>query len=94
MEQEILKLLTEYGGATAVIVALIFLLRALGVFIGQVKNNSYGKRISKIENNDLYHLAERIDELDRRLRRVEEKIAVNETLIKEVQKAVNNKRSA
>lgn len=70
MENELYKQLMSYGGAAAVIVGLIFLIREIGrVWSARRNGNSQSdvsKRLKKIEDNDLHHLHElqkRMDEI-------------------------------
>jgi len=74
METEIYRLLVQYGGGTAMIVALIFLLKELNTLLKAKNNNHVNERISeldeklansleKLETNDLYHVQLQINEL-------------------------------
>ena len=74
METEIYKLLIQYGGGAAIIVALIFLLKELNTLLKSRNNNHINERISelddklansleKLETNDLYHIQLQINEL-------------------------------
>jgi DNA-binding transcriptional MerR regulator len=64
MEQELIKLAIQYGGATAVLIALYFVLSKISEI---VKNKSGGdcyKKIDELENNHLKSLENRIERLE------------------------------
>jgi len=74
MDIEVYKLLIQYGGGAAIIVALIFLLKELNTLLKAKNNNHISERISelddklassleKLETNDLYHVQLQINEL-------------------------------
>jgi len=74
MDTEIYRLLVQYGGGVAIIVALIFLFKELNDLLKVKNNNHISERIDaldeklngsleKLETNDLYHIQLQINEL-------------------------------
>jgi hypothetical protein len=67
MEEVIFTELIKYGGAAAVIIALIFLINALKPFLLARFNNGFNKRLDDLEkrlNNDYYHDIEELRKND------------------------------
>lgn len=62
MEQEIYNKLVDFGGAAAVIVGLVFLVREIGRVWAARRNggdgNNLDKRLKKIETNEMHELHE------------------------------------
>lgn len=74
MDTEIYKVLIQYGGGVAILVALIFLFKELNQLLKSRNNNHINERIAeldarltnsleKLETNDLYHAQLQINEL-------------------------------
>lgn len=66
MENELYKLLIQYGGATTIIAAMILFVDKLGKVWSLRKNGTDPKlydRVSKIEGNDLVHLSQDISDI-------------------------------
>jgi len=74
MDIEIYRVLIQYGGGVAIIVALIFLFKELNNLLKSKNNNHINERIAelderltnsleKLETNDLYHAQLQINEL-------------------------------
>jgi DNA-binding transcriptional MerR regulator len=81
MEQELIKLGLQYGGATAVLVALYFVLSKIAEIVKNKNGGDLGKKIKELENNHLKSLEDRIErlediviELSERISRLEAKI--------------------
>jgi len=75
MNEEIIKIIAQGGSLSAIIVALVFLLRAIKDLIGARKNGELGKKIEEIETNHLKSLEERIDKLEDRVNNIAERLA-------------------
>ena len=72
IENEFFLELIKYGGGIGILIAMIFFLKQLGIFIRQTKsrnnNGDIEKRLKKIEENDLgdlEYIRERLDLLQR-----------------------------
>jgi uncharacterized membrane protein YhiD involved in acid resistance len=63
MDVEIYKLLIQWGGGTAVIVAIIFLLKELNQLLKNKTNNNLDARLKKLETNDLHEISNEIKDL-------------------------------
>jgi len=81
MEQELIKLAIQYGGATAVLISLYFVLSKISEIIKNKNGGDLNKRIQEIEENHLKSLESRVErledlviELSERVSRLEAKI--------------------
>jgi len=63
MDIEIYKLLISFGGGTAIIVAIIYLLKEVNELLRNKVNNNLDTRIKKIETNELHQISNEIREL-------------------------------
>jgi len=92
MDIEIYKLLIQYGGGTAIIVAIIFLLKELNLLL-KTKNNhkvnddldGFGKRIQALEklaSNDMHEIKEDINNLQKEVEQLNERMTKVETTLK------------
>jgi len=75
MNEEIIKIIAQGGSLSAIIVALVFLLKAIKDLIGARKNGEIEKRIEEIETNHLKSLEERIERLEDRVNNIAERLA-------------------
>jgi DNA-binding transcriptional MerR regulator len=80
-EQELIKLAIQYGGATAVLVSLYFVLSKISEIVKNRNGGDLVKKIEEIEGNHLKSLENRIErleniviELSERISRLEVKI--------------------
>ena len=81
MEQELVKLAIQYGGATAVLISLYFVLSKISEIVKNKNGGDLNKRIQEIEENHLKSLESRVErledlviELSERVSRLEAKI--------------------
>ena len=81
MEQELIKLAIQYGGATAVLISLYFVLSKISEIVKNKNGGNFFKKIEELENNHLKSLESRIErledlviELSERVSRLEAKI--------------------
>jgi DNA-binding transcriptional MerR regulator len=81
MEQELIKLAIQYGGATAVLISLYFVLSKISEIVKNKNGGDLNKRIQEIEENHLKSLESRVErledlviELSERVSRLEAKI--------------------
>jgi DNA-binding transcriptional MerR regulator len=81
MEQELIKLSIQYGGATAVLISLYFVLSKISEIVKNKNGGGLIKKIDELENNHLKSLESRIErledivmELSERVSRLEAKI--------------------
>jgi DNA-binding transcriptional MerR regulator len=81
MEQELLKLAVQYGGGTAILIALYFVLSKIAEIAKNKNGGDLGKKIREIEENHLKSLENRVErlediviELTERISRLEAKI--------------------
>jgi len=81
MEQELLKLAVQYGGGTAILIALYFVLSKMAEIAKNKNGGDLGKKIQEIEENHLKSLENRVErlediviELTERISRLEAKI--------------------
>jgi DNA-binding transcriptional MerR regulator len=64
MEQELIKLAIQYGGATAVLIALYFVLSKISEIVKNKNGGDLNKKIQEIEENHLKSLESRIERLE------------------------------
>jgi DNA-binding transcriptional MerR regulator len=64
MEQELIKLAIQYGGATAVLIALYFVLSKISEIVKNKNGGDLNKRIQEIEENHLKSLESRVERLE------------------------------
>jgi predicted nucleotide-binding protein (sugar kinase/HSP70/actin superfamily) len=81
MEQELIKLGLQYGGATAVLISLYFILSKITEIVKNKNGSNLIKKIDELENNHLKSLETRVErledlvlELSERVSRLEAKI--------------------
>jgi hypothetical protein len=81
MEQELIKLAIQYGGATAVLISLYFVLSKISEIVRNKNGGDLGKKIEELKNNHLKSLESRVErledlviELSERVSRLEAKI--------------------
>jgi predicted nucleotide-binding protein (sugar kinase/HSP70/actin superfamily) len=81
MEQELIKLGLQYGGATAVLISLYFILSKITEIVKNKNGSNLIKKINELENNHLKSLETRVErledlilELSERVSRLEAKI--------------------
>ena len=94
MEQEIYIELIKWGGSTAMVVAIIYLIRELSGLLKSKTNNNLDKRINdleagvgKIKGNELHeirvdinNLQNKVDDLSQRLTKVETTLKIKKIL--------------
>ena len=88
MEIEIYKMLIQYVGGAAIIVALIFLFKELNNML-KIKNNNNNNNIieriedlEKIKTNDLVHLESAVDNLQKQVSDLNARVSAIETALK------------
>jgi len=91
MDTEIYKLLIQYGGGIAVIVAIIFLLKELTQLL-KLKTNTNNnhsdsldnrvKTLEKIASNDMHELRADINVLQQEMANIRERVRAIETVLK------------
>jgi ribosomal protein S13 len=64
IEQELIKLAIQYGGATAVLIALYFVLSKIAEIVKNKSGIDLSKKIEEIEGNHLKSLENRIERLE------------------------------
>jgi hypothetical protein len=98
MENQIYQQLIQYGGGTAIIVALIFLVRELTKLLQTRKNGENGKKIDNLEkmvHNDIRHELDQLweefrafrEETKNQLQKLDERVRIIEIECKKVKKS-------
>jgi len=72
MEQELLKLAVQYGGGTAILIALYFVLKQITTI---AKNGDLNKKIQEIEENHLTEINDRLTKLEEDVANIRERVA-------------------
>jgi hypothetical protein len=63
-EQELIKLAIQFGGATAVLISLYFILSKISEIVKNKNGGDLYKRIQEIEENHLKSLESRVERLE------------------------------
>jgi len=86
MDYEILKILAQFGGGTAILVALCFVLKAIADLVKARNGNGKFGELQKIVTNDIRHELDRIwasiDKINERLDNFEVRLIKLEVNIK------------
>jgi DNA-binding transcriptional MerR regulator len=64
LEQELIKLAIQYGGGTAILIALYFVLSKISEIVKNKNGGNLGKKLQEIEENHLKSLEKRIERLE------------------------------
>jgi DNA-binding transcriptional MerR regulator len=64
MEQELIKLAIQYGGAAAVLISLYFVLSKISEIVKNKNGGDLNKKIQEIEENHLKSLESRVERLE------------------------------
>ncbi len=64
LEKELIKLAIQYGGATAVLIALYFVLSKISEIVKNRNGGDFYKKIDELENNHLKSLENRVERLE------------------------------
>uniref|UniRef100_A0A7C3WWL1 Uncharacterized protein n=1 Tax=Dictyoglomus turgidum TaxID=513050 RepID=A0A7C3WWL1_9BACT len=85
IDVEIYRLLIQFSGGTAVIVAIIYLLKELNELLKSKTSNNLDKRVKdleKIASNDMHEMREDINHLQKEVSDLKERVARIETILK------------
>ena len=87
MEDQIFSKLIDYGGAIAVILALVFFIKAIFKFKG---SGDISKQLSSIQENNLHGLENGIERVERKL---DEKFSRLESLLMEIKELLKGRHN-
>jgi len=85
IDVEVYKLLIQFSGGAAIIVAIIYLLKELNELLKNKTSNDLDKRIKdleKIASNDMHEMREDINCLQKEVSDLKERVARIETILK------------
>ena len=86
MEQELIKLGITYGGGTAILIALYFVLKQITTI---AKNGDLNKKIQEIEENHLTEINDRLTKLEEDVANIRERVAKLEVKVFNSKKRYN-----
>ncbi len=82
MDYEIYKLLIQFGGSAAIIVAIIFLLKEVNQLLNHRNNNNIAEKLKKLENNELHEIRADINYIQQQLEKLNNRVTTIETTLK------------